>query len=93
MFGRSAHLEDQIAQLRARIDQQDALLRRLADQIGTDLPALQAAAREDAMPAAVREAVDRGQTILAIKEYRAATGTGLAEAKRAVEAYAASRGR
>jgi hypothetical protein len=37
------------------------------------------------VPQGVREALGRGQKIEAIKEYRAATGAGLAEAKEFVE--------
>ncbi len=42
------------------------------------------------LPADVMEALHSGQTILAIKRLRAATGMGLKEAKDAVDAYANS---
>lgn len=37
------------------------------------------------VPADVREALERGETILAIKRFRQATGTGLKEAKEFVD--------
>jgi ribosomal protein L7/L12 len=37
------------------------------------------------VPADVREALERGETILAIKRFRAATGVGLKEAKEFVD--------
>jgi ribosomal protein L7/L12 len=37
------------------------------------------------VPADVREALERGETILAIKRFRAATGAGLKEAKEFVD--------
>ena len=37
------------------------------------------------VPADVREALDRGETILAIKRFRAATGAGLKDAKEFVD--------
>jgi len=37
------------------------------------------------VPADVREALDRGETILAIKRFRVATGAGLKEAKEFVD--------
>lgn len=92
MFGRTAHLESQIAHLRARLDQQEALLAALAAQAGVDPTTVRAAALEDTMPPPVLDALRRRQMILAIKEYRTATGAGLAEAKRAVEEYAAAHG-
>jgi hypothetical protein len=45
-----------------------------------------AQARAAGMPPGVIELVRAGKTIAAIKEYRDATGAGLAEAKEAVEA-------
>ncbi|EWS81515.1 hypothetical protein BF93_16700 [Brachybacterium phenoliresistens] len=92
MFGRTAHLESQIAHLRDRLDRQEALLTALAAQAGLDPAAVRAAGVEDSMPAPVLDALRRRQMILAIKEYRTATGAGLAEAKRAVEEYAAAHG-
>ena len=44
-----------------------------------------AAASAVGMPPGVVEHARNGKTIAAIQEYRAATGAGLAEAKRAVE--------
>jgi ribosomal protein L7/L12 len=45
-----------------------------------------AAAVTTGLPPGVVELVRAGKTIAAIEEYRRATGVGLAEAKRAVEA-------
>ncbi|MFC0675105.1 hypothetical protein [Brachybacterium hainanense] len=92
MFGSTARLESQIAQLQRRLSQQEQMLQLLAQRAGVDLGPLAVQAEEASMPSAVRTELERGNLIAAIKEYRTATGTGLAEAKRAVEAYADSRG-
>jgi ribosomal protein L7/L12 len=67
----------------------EGLVERLADHAGLprgELNALRDAADQGLTPE-VRALADQGRQIHAIKEYRAATGAGLVEAKRAVEEY------
>jgi len=71
LFIRLAAIERRLNQL-SRLDAKvDALLRAS----GVTFDALQD------VPADVREALERGETILAIKRFRQATGAGLKEAK------------
>jgi len=70
---------DRIVQLERQVD---FLFRRLG--IDPDL----ALAQDDALPAALYDAIARGKLIQAIKIYRETTGVGLKQAKDAVEAIA-----
>lgn len=66
----------------ARVERRLARLSRLDAKVDALLEA--AGVRFDAMrdvPPDVREALERGETILAIKRFREATGAGLKEAK------------
>jgi hypothetical protein len=70
---------DRIVQLERQVD---FLFRRLG--IDPDL----ALAQDDALPAALYDAIARGKLIQAIKIYRDTTGVSLKQAKEAVEAIA-----
>ena len=62
-----------------RLSRLDAKVDALLKHAGVQFDALQD------VPADVREAIERGETILAIKRFRAATGVGLKEAKEFVD--------
>jgi hypothetical protein len=66
------------ARLEARVARVERMLTMVMEHLGLELPAHPAAD-------AIREAVDAGRKIEAIKLYREATGAGLAEAKDAID--------
>jgi hypothetical protein len=71
--------DDRIARLERQVD---FLFRRLG--IDPDL----ALAQDDALPAALYDAIARGKMVQVIKIYRETTGVGLKEAKDAFDAIA-----
>jgi ribosomal protein L7/L12 len=66
-----------------------ARLRRIEAKLDLVLAHLGISYAEEGVSEAVRQAIDRGEKIQAIKIHREETGVGLAEAKRAVEEYMA----
>jgi hypothetical protein len=79
---------DQYARNEAeRLNVRLAEIERRLDAVTTvlDLPFELFAAKQDGLSASVREAIDAGDMIEAIKRLRAETGMGLAEAKAAIE--------
>ncbi len=70
-----------------------ARLRRVERKLDLILESLGLADSEEeaGFPERARAFADRGEKIAAIREYRQATGAGLSESKKAVEAYLQSR--
>lgn len=73
-------------QLTRRIEVLEVLVARLASQAGVSAEELEMA--DSGLTPEVRRLVGEGQHLQAIRKYMRSTGAGLAEAKRAVEAYA-----
>jgi ribosomal protein L7/L12 len=71
ILARLATLERRLA----RLSRLDAKVDALLEASGVSFDAMRD------MPVGVREALDQGETILAIKRFREATGAGLKEAK------------
>lgn len=88
MFG-SGGLTSEESQRLERIEQKLDRLLRIFDEAGASAPS----SPSDSALAAAWDLADQGQLIAAVKEYRDKTGCGLKEAKDAVEAYIASRGK
>lgn len=79
----SLQLSGMSKELTRRLDAQDDQLARIAERVGVPAP------RVRVLPD-VLDALARGKKIEAVKLYRDATGTGLKEAKQAVDAIEAS---
>ncbi len=88
MFG-SGGLNSEESQRLERIEQKLDRLLRIFDELGTTTTS----APTDSALAAAWELANQGQLIAAVKEFRDKTGCELKEAKDAVEAYIASRGK
>lgn len=85
--------QKQIDDLSRRLKSQDALIATLAERAGVSSAELERM-REEIGPRisdAVKAHIDAGEIIAAIKQYRADSGAGLAEAKEIVEAEARKR--
>ncbi|MGO1398620.1 MAG: hypothetical protein ACTHVY_09085 [Brevibacterium yomogidense] len=88
LFGDS-EARARIDALTRRVQVLETLVERLADHAGLPRGELNALrdASDPCLTPEVRVLADQGRKIHAIKEFRAATGVGLAEAKREVEEY------
>lgn len=85
-------IEEELAALKAEVAQLRQLVEQLYYRSGVPKPSGGTPTLDDPPPAVV-EAVRAGNLILAIKEWRAVTGRGLAESKREVEELARRLGR
>jgi ribosomal protein L7/L12 len=82
----------EIMQLRGRVAELEAQVKYLFQHLGVSYTPAAAGAASDPRMAKVIEQLRKNNLIEAIKEYRAITNTGLAEAKDAVEKLRSSLG-
>lgn len=88
MFGKTIQLRTRIDSLQREVRVLEELAAQLADRAGmgqAELSALRDSLEPGITPQ-IRQLVDEGQYILAIKAYPEETGAGLKEAKEAIDA-------
>ena len=86
MFG-NKQKQEQIDRLLRENRRLSALVTDLAERAGLSREELDAIRQDFGLTDQVKQLIAEGKTIMAIKEYRSATGAGLKEAKDAVEEY------
>jgi ribosomal protein L7/L12 len=80
--------QDDIAELKRQVQRHSELIDALYRRLGVGPLDAAGIPTTDSVPPEIAEAIRAGNTIVAIKLWRARTGLGLAEAKAQVEEYA-----